>query len=110
MAEKKSVVRKLGACKKCSECHEDDNRCSDSYLCRNKDCKRGASSDHHYFLFPKWELKKLNKEKAVIKDSYKVSGLTDEQEEFLAELSPELAERCKKECWTENRHSYRPGL
>ncbi len=77
-------------------CHEDDNRCSDSYICRNKVCKRGASSDHHYFLCPKWELKKPNEGNAVIKDSKKGSGLTYEQEEVLAELSPELAERGKK--------------
>ncbi len=96
LAENKSIVRKLGACKKCLGCHEDDNRCSDSYLSRNKDCKRGASSDHHYFLCPKWELKYPNEGNAVLKDSKKGSGLTYEQEEFLDELSPELAERCKK--------------
>ncbi len=38
LAEKKSIVRKLVACKKCFGCHEDDNRCSDSYLSRTKDC------------------------------------------------------------------------
>ncbi|KAL1249502.1 hypothetical protein QQF64_020507 [Cirrhinus molitorella] len=96
LAEKKSIVRRLGACKKCLGCHEDENRCSDSYLCRNKDCKRGASSDHHYFLCPKGELKIGSEGKVVIKDGKKENRLTDEQEEFLAQLSPELAERCKK--------------
>lgn len=95
LAEKRSIMKKLGACKKCLGCHEEDDRCSDNYLCRNKDCKRGASSVHHYFLCPK-ELKNVSEGKTVFKDSKKGSRLTDEQEEFLAELSPELAGRCKK--------------
>lgn len=96
LSEKKSIVKKLGACKKCLGCHEDGDRCSDNYLCRNKDCKKGASSDHHYFLCPKGELKDMVEGKATSKDLKKGSRLTDEQEEFLAELSPELAERCKR--------------
>lgn len=52
-AEKESFVKKLVAC---LECHDDD----DDYLCRNKDCKRGASSDHHYFLCPKAVLKDMS--------------------------------------------------
>ncbi|XP_073797048.1 uncharacterized protein [Danio rerio] len=96
LTEKKSIIRKLGACKKCLGVHEDDSRCSDNYLCRNKDCKKGDFSDHHYFLCPKWDLKNLNEGKTISKDSRKGSGLTAEQEHFLAELSPELAEKCKK--------------
>lgn len=81
---------------KCLGCHDDDGYCRDTFLCRNKDCKKGRGSpDHHYFLCPKGELKRGEEEQSG-KGSRGKSKLTEEQEEFLSELSPELAERCKK--------------
>ncbi|GAA6097417.1 uncharacterized protein LOC108181458 [Tachysurus ichikawai] len=96
LAEKSSIVRRLGACKRCLGCHENEDGCSNSYLCRNKDCKRGSSSDHHYFLCPKGESTCGSEGKSVFKHSKKENRLTDEHEQFLAELSPELVEKCKR--------------
>lgn len=53
LSEKRAAVKKTGACKKCLGCHEDYGKCMDNYLCSNKNCGRGGSSDHHYFLCPK---------------------------------------------------------
>ena len=96
LPEKRSVLEKLGACIKCLGCHDDDGYCRDTFLCRNKDCKEGGGTpDHHYFLCPKGELKRGEVEKSG-KGSRGKSKLTEEQEGFLSELSPELAERCKR--------------
>lgn len=42
LPEKKTALKKLGACRKCLGCHEEDGHCRDTFLCRNKDCKRGG--------------------------------------------------------------------
>lgn len=42
------------------------------------------------------ELKDIGEGKAISKDFKRGNWLADEQEEFVSELSPELAERCKK--------------
>lgn len=69
--------------------------CKDTYLCRNKDCKRKGLSDHHFFLCPKGEIKSQSSEKSQ-KDSKGKKDFIEEQEEFLSELSPELAEKCRR--------------
>ncbi|XP_048067116.1 uncharacterized protein LOC125280555 [Megalobrama amblycephala] len=94
LAEKKAALRKIGACKKCLGCHEGDRNCRDTFLCKNRDCRRENAPDHHYFLCPRRE-STSGSEKRPLKDSRKVNVLTAEQEEVLAELSPELAERCR---------------
>lgn len=48
--EKVNAVEKLGACKRCLKCHSQKDECTDIYLCQNRDCERGGSSDHHFFL------------------------------------------------------------
>ena len=61
LPEKKAALKELGACRKWLGCH-DDGYCRDSFLCRNKDCKKGGSTpDHHYFLCSKGEEKKKRK-------------------------------------------------
>lgn len=55
---KKAALKKPGACRKCLGCHGDEGYRSDTYLCRNKVCKRGGATDPHYFLFPEEELKR----------------------------------------------------
>lgn len=50
---KLKAVEKLGACKRCLICHEEEEECTDTYLCRNRDCK--SSRGHHFFLRPKGE-------------------------------------------------------
>lgn len=91
--EKKATLKKLGTCTKCLSWHSDGGGCKDTFLCRNKECKKGGSADHHYFLCP--QNTKAGDE-AFRKSSPSKTKLTDEQEEFLSELSPEMAERCKK--------------
>ena len=39
LQEKNAVVKKLGACRKCLGCHEDDGYCRDTFLCRNKELR-----------------------------------------------------------------------
>lgn len=56
--QKKAALEKLGACRKCLGCHDEDRYCRDAYLCRNRDCKRGSSADHHYFLCPRGEFQR----------------------------------------------------
>ncbi|KAK7879276.1 hypothetical protein WMY93_033942 [Mugilogobius chulae] len=91
VTEKLSILKKLGACKKCLGSHEEDDECTNTYLCRNKDCKKGSSSDHHFFLCPKGEFKRSEADK-----NRRKCKLTEEQEKFMAELSPEMAEKCRR--------------
>ncbi|XP_049321149.1 uncharacterized protein LOC111193301 [Astyanax mexicanus] len=95
LSEKKDAVKKLGACRKCLGCHETDDGCKDTFLCKNKDCRKGSCSDHHFFLCPKAEEKRAKDGNGTRTCERKVR-LTEEQERFLAELPPEMAEKCKK--------------
>ncbi|XP_054861306.1 uncharacterized protein LOC129347620 [Amphiprion ocellaris] len=96
LPEKKAVLRKLGACRKCLGCHDEDGYCRDTFLCRNKDCKRGGDApDHHFFLCPKGEVKRGEEERSG-KYSKGESTLTEEQKQILSELTPEMADRCRK--------------
>lgn len=96
LSEKKAVLKKLGACRKCLGCHDEDGYCRDTFLCRNKDCKRGGSApDHHFFLCPKGEVKRGEEGKSG-KDGKGESKLTEERQEILSELSLEMVDRCRK--------------
>lgn len=96
LPEKKTALKKLGACRKCLGCHEEDGHCRDTFLCRNKDCKRGGGApDHHYFLCPKREVKRGEEGKSS-KDGRSESKLTEEREEILSEHPPGMADRCRK--------------
>lgn len=107
LPEKKAALKKLGACRKCLGCHDDEGYCRDTYLCRNKDCKKGRSSDHHYFLCPKGEFKRGEVKGET--GSRARSKLTEEQEDFLAELSPELAEKCRRAFTNKIAHTSSTG-
>lgn len=89
---KKAAVKKLGACRKCLGLHDDDGYCRDIY--RNKVCNKKNTSDHHNFLCPVGGNKKFSSEDGR-KGSGGKSKLTEEQEGFLSELTPEMAERCR---------------
>ena len=67
----------------------------DSYLCRNKDCKRGSSSDHHFFLCLKGGFKGKESDK-VGKSSTRRQAFTEEQERLISELTPVMAEKFRK--------------
>ena len=89
LPEKRAALERIGACNKCLTCHVDDGDCTDGdFLCRNADCKRS----HHYLLCPKGV--KRPDERKGRRD--RKSTLTEEQEQFLSELSPEMSARCKK--------------
>ncbi|KAM9764604.1 uncharacterized protein ACNS7B_019486 [Menidia menidia] len=94
LQEKKAAVEKLGACKKCLGLHDDSYSCKDTFLCRNKDCNKDGTSDHHYLFCPVGSNKKFSIETSR-KSSAGKSKLTDEQERFLSELTPEMAEKCR---------------
>ena len=95
--DKEAAVGKLGACRRCLGCHE-DGYCRDYFLCRNRDCKKGSSADHHYFLCPKGEFKRG--EERIGTSRQRKSRLTEERESFLSELSLGQAESCRL-CKTE---------
>jgi len=88
--EKLAAVEKLGACKRCLICHGEDDECKDTYLCRNRDCKR----DHHFFLCLKGDFKRTDSDRR--QSHVRRHKLTEEQEEFVSKLSPEMAEKFKK--------------
>ncbi|RXN30024.1 gag-pol fusion poly [Labeo rohita] len=52
LTEKKDAVRRLGACTKCLEVHDDDDHCKTSFQCKNVECKNQRAIDHHYYLCP----------------------------------------------------------
>nr|XP_043874409.1 uncharacterized protein LOC122764147 isoform X1 [Solea senegalensis] len=105
LPEKKAVLRKLGACRRCLGNHDEEGYCRDTFLCRNKDCKReGGAPDHHFFLCPKGEVKRGEERKSG-KDCKGESKLTEEQEKILSELSPEMADRCRKAFTNTNKNT-----
>lgn len=91
----KAAVKKLGACRRCLVLHDGDGFCKDIYLCRNKVCKRDETPDHHYFLCPAGSSKKSSSEDRSRKVNGGKSKLTEEPENCLSELSPEMSERCR---------------
>ncbi len=93
--EKLNAVEKLGARRRCLTCHAEDEECTDTYLCRNRDCKRGSSSDHHFFLCLRGGFKGKESEK-VGKSSTRRQTLTEEQEKLTSELTPDMAEKFRK--------------
>lgn len=95
LLEKEAAVKKIGACRECLGYHVDSDDCKGTYLCKNKDCKSKGRSDHHFLLCPKRNDKRRDSERPP-KDDKNRKDLTEEQEMFLSELSPELAVRCRK--------------
>ena len=93
--EKLNAVEKLGACKKCLGCHDDDGECKDTYLCKNWDCRRGSSADHHFFLCRRGDSKRSGMDRPQ-KSSASRHELTDDQETFVSELSPEMAGKFRR--------------
>lgn len=93
--EKLNAVERLGACRRCLRCHSEDDECTDTYLCRNRDCRRGSSSDHHFFLCLKGGFKGKESVK-VGKPSTRRQTFTEEQEELISELTPDMAEKFRR--------------
>ncbi|KAJ8278530.1 hypothetical protein GJAV_G00088610 [Gymnothorax javanicus] len=99
LTEKKDAVRKLGACWKCLEVHDDDNHCKTSFLCKNPECEDKKATDHHYYLCPNAEASRGSTAQRRSKGSTVGGGnkrnYTEVQEEFFRKLSPELAQQCR---------------
>ncbi|KAL1254331.1 hypothetical protein QQF64_016560 [Cirrhinus molitorella] len=93
--EKLNAVEKLGACKRCLVCHGEDDECKNIYLCRNRECKKSSSPDHHFFLCLKREFKRSEADKGG-KLNVKRREFTEDQKKLISELSPEMAERFRR--------------
>lgn len=99
LTEKKDAVRKLGACWKCLEVHDEGNHCKTLFLCRNPDCGKQGVTDHHYYLCPSAEAprdsmaQRRRKHSTVGGESWR--NYTEAQEKFFGKLSPELAQQCR---------------
>ncbi|XP_067280641.1 uncharacterized protein [Pseudorasbora parva] len=93
--EKLNAVERLGACRRCLRCHGEDDECTDTYLCRNRDCRRGSSSDHHFFLCLNGGVKGKEHMK-VEKPSTRRQTFTEEQEKLICDLTPDMAEKFRK--------------
>ena len=95
-------MRKLGACKRCLEVHEDSSYCKSAYLCKNQNCNDEGAPEHHYYLCPNTESKKsdssagLKKSKSYPGEEKGRTRYTKEQEEFISKLSAELRQQCKE--------------
>ncbi|XP_032434156.1 uncharacterized protein LOC116729604 [Xiphophorus hellerii] len=98
LTEKRAAVKKVGACIKCLEIHDDKSYCKPGFLCKNQSC-RNAEDPHHYYLCPSAEAKKSNttqRRNRIGPEEDKGSRkYTEDQEEFLKKLSPDLAKHCR---------------
>ncbi len=110
LTEKKDAVRRLGACSKCLEVHDDDDdNCKTLFLCKSPECKDQLA--HHYYLCPSAEMSRGNmarkRSKFGIVGGEGKRNYTEAQEEFLRKLSPELALQCRDVfCNTVSRTSH----
>lgn len=96
VAEKKEAVKRVGACGRCLEVHNDGAECKTTFLCKNEGCKDTQGPGHHYYLCPKAGSKGDGPRRP--KPSLERGGwkkCTEIQEEFLTSLPPELAQRCR---------------
>ncbi|KAK7933354.1 hypothetical protein WMY93_004250 [Mugilogobius chulae] len=95
LAEKKAAIRQSGTCKNCLEVHE-DGECKTTFLCKSERCKGREGTEHHYLLCPnpssKNPPKGRPKTNSVVFNDKKC---TEDQEEFLTRLTPELAQQCR---------------
>ncbi|KAL3973928.1 GTP-binding protein [Sarotherodon galilaeus] len=99
LAEKKAAIKKLGACWSCLEVHDNGSYCKPTYLCKSPGCKEAHAAEHHYYLCPNAEVRKgsaAGRQNRSDPEGGKVSRkCTEDQEEFLRKLSPELARECR---------------
>ncbi|XP_033975580.1 uncharacterized protein LOC117473794 isoform X2 [Trematomus bernacchii] len=91
-AERKASVKKLGACTRCLEVHDDQSSCKPGFLCRNEDCRDGEA-EHHYYLCPKSVSKRSGDKSEKDKGKKKY---TEGQEDFIKNLPPDLAKQCRE--------------
>ena len=99
LSSKRAHLKKLGLCSKCLRPHPKDGKgCTPRYLCPKADCRKGGVLDHNYLLCPKPPITKKDsssEEQSTVKFGGKKLGLTNKQEEFLAEPTLEQREKYK---------------
>lgn len=98
LMDKKTAVRKLGACEKCLEIHDTKTFCKPTFLCRNQDCRDECVAEHHYFLCPNAEIRKNGTVQRATRHGLQQregKEYTSEQEEFLSTLPPDVAKQCR---------------
>lgn len=93
LTDKKAAVKRLGACMRCLEVHEDQSPCKPGFLCRNQDCRDEHAPQHHFCLCPKSVLKKPDGRPDREKGKQKY---TQVQEDFISNLPSDLARRCRE--------------
>ncbi|XP_034071084.1 uncharacterized protein LOC117545423 [Gymnodraco acuticeps] len=97
LTEKKSAVRKLGACRRCLEVHDGSSYCKPGFLCKNQDCRNEHVPDHHFYLCPKARRSQASQNKSGPGSEGNKDGrrCTEYQEDLLNKLPPELAKQCR---------------
>lgn len=99
LEDKKAAIRTLGACKKCLEVHEEHSFCKPNYLCKSQDCEDESVPKHHYYLCPNAKREEASasqkKSRSCSKGDKGRKDYTQDQEEFLMRLSPDLAQQCR---------------
>lgn len=92
LAEKRDAAKKVGACEKCLEIHNDFNKCTDEFLCKNPECRENNKM-HHFYLCPKagkTGQKTQSTARVINRSSYNAA-----QKDFVRKLPPELAAECR---------------
>lgn len=98
VGERKAAARKLGACVRCLEVHNDMSFCKPTFLCKKEDCTEdGLVGKHHYLLCPNQMVAKATgrRRDSPRPENGSRSRYTEAQEAFLKTLSPELAKQCR---------------
>jgi len=95
LAEKVNAIKKLGACKRCLGCHKEMMNVSAPTCAETKTAERGAHQITISFSVQRENLGGAGKTK-VGETAGNKRKLTEEQEKFMAELSPEMAENADR--------------
>ncbi len=98
LEEKAAAIRMLGACKKCLEVYGEHSFCKPNYLCKNQDCEDESVPKHHYYLCPNAKREgsaSQKRSRSCSKGDKGRKDYTQDQEEFLSRLPPDLAHQCR---------------
>ena len=93
----KAHLKTHGICNRCLCFHLKDGRCNPKFLCSKMDCRKEES--HHYLLCPKSIAQDKytgSEEQGTKRVERKGLGLTSQQEELLAKVTPDLRAELRK--------------
>ena len=97
LQRRKAHLKTHGGCNRCLCFHLKDGRCNPKFLCSKMDCRREES--HHYLLCPKFiaqEKDTGSEEQGTKRVERKGLGMTSQQVELLAKVTPELRAEFRK--------------